>query len=239
MATLTAAEPAPAGSVRGLATLARMTNLASSILSRPRRLAAAGAVVVLALAPAAMASNTQSANQATCKGSKAGAPGFAVGDSVLDAVNYSGGKVYLQGFLGGQKAISDGDVNRQFAEGASLIRGYLAKNPRACAVVVAIGTNGPVRPTEWDGLMRSLSKVPRVVVVNTYTKNYRSEQSWMPQMNSDIAALQRKFKNVRVADWYKVAQGLGSSDLPDGVHPDSVTAAKVWVNTVVSALNRK
>lgn len=213
-----------------------MTNLASSLLTRPRRLAAAGAVVVLAIAPAAMASNTQSANQARCTKGKTG---FAVGDSVLDAVNYSGGKAYLQKFLGGSKADSDGDVNRQFAEGASLIKGYLAKNPSACAVVVSIGTNGPVRPSDWDGLMRSLSKVPRVVVVNTYTKNYRSEQSWMPQMNSDIAALQRKFRNVRVADWYSVAQTLGSSDLPDGVHPDSLKAAKAWVNTVASALNRR
>ncbi|MBU6363590.1 MAG: hypothetical protein KGQ95_05170 [Acidobacteria bacterium] len=213
-----------------------MTDLASSLLTRPRRIAAAGAIVVLAIAPAAMASNTQSANQASCT---KGATGFAVGDSVLDAVNYTGGKTYLQKFLGGSKAPSDGDVNRQFAEGASLIKGYLAKNPKACAVVVSIGTNGPVRPSDWDGLMKSLSKVPRVVVVNTYTKNYRSEQSWMPQMNSDIAALQKKFRNVRVADWYSVAQTLGSGDLPDGVHPDSLKAAKAWVNTVASALNRR
>lgn len=213
-----------------------MLNAPTSFLARPRRLAVTGALVALAAAPTVLAANSQAATQAKCTPARAG---FAVGDSVLDAVNYSGGKAYLQKFLGGSRAVSNGSVNRQFAEGASLITGYLAKNRTACAVVVALGTNGPVKPADWAALMRSVSRVPRVVVVNTYTKNYRSEQSWMPRMNADIDDLAQRFPNVRVADWYHVASRLGSRDLPDGVHPDSTRAAYAWVNTVASALNRR
>lgn len=213
-----------------------MPNSSTPPRARTGRLAIAGAVLVLATTPTAFAATSRAATPAKCTKATVG---FAVGDSVLDAVNYSGGRAYLQKFLGGSRAINSGSVNRQFREGASLIKGYLKKNRRACAVVVALGTNGPVKPSDWAALMRSLSRAPRVVVVNTYTKNYRSEQTWMPRMNSDIAALQRKFKNVRVADWYRVASRLGSRDLPDGVHPDSKKAAYAWVNTVAAALNRR
>lgn len=194
-----------------------------------------GTAVLAAAVPPAMASS-QSANQAKCKG---GAPGIAVGDSVLDAVEYTGGKEYLQKFLGGSSATVDGDVNRQFSDGAAIIKSAVAANRKACAVVVSLGTNGPVKPAEWSGLLTSLKSVPRVVVVNTYTKAWRSGQNWMPRMNADIAGLPRTFRNVRVADWYTAAQKLGSTDLPDGVHPDTKKAAYAWVNTVAAALNKR
>ncbi len=181
----------------------------------------------------AAAAGTQQATQAKCSRAN---PGFVVGDSVVDAINYLRPKP-ISAIVGGGKV--DGDVNRQFDEGAAVITSYLAASPRACAVVVALGTNGPVRPSQWASLMSKLKSVPRVVVINTYTKDFRRGQPWMNQVNAQIAALPAKYRNVRVADWASMAPSLSSTELPDGVHPDTPRAADKFTSTVTAALRAR
>lgn len=216
----------------GVGTLPRMIN--SSLF----RTAVAAAVVVGAGvgAAGALAANVQRADQAKCSPAT---KGFVVGDSVVDAVNYllPGKKNPLSAIVGGGK--SDGGVNRQFDEGAALIKSYLAKSPKACAVVISLGTNGPVSPSQWSGLLGALKNVPRVVVVNTYTKDYRSGQPWMNQINADIAKLPNTYKNVRVANWAALAPSLSRTELPDGVHPDTPGAANKFTSTVTAALRAR
>lgn len=184
-------------------------------------------------ATGALAANVQQSNQASC--SKANA-GFAVGDSVLDAINYLG-PAPLKAALGGGTV--DGSVNRQFDEGVAIIKSKLASSPKACAVVVALGTNGPVDPAKWGSLMGTLSKVPRVVVVNTYTKDWRAGQPWMNQMNATINGLPRKYRNVRVANWAALAPRLSKTELPDGVHPDTQGAAYKYEAVIAAALKAR
>ena len=184
-------------------------------------------------ASGALAANVQQSTQAKC--SKANA-GFVVGDSVIDAINYLN-PAPLRAAVGGGTV--DGSVNRQFDEGASLIKAKLASSPKACAVVVSLGTNGPVDPAKWASLMRSLSKVPRVVVVNTYTKDYRAGQPWMYSMNSTINGLPKTFRNVRVANWAALAPRLSRTELPDGVHPDTPGAANKYTGVIVAALKAR
>ncbi len=208
--------------------------------SPPRR--AGLAVLVLGIAAtgigvaSASAAHTQQVPQITCSRAN---PGIVVGDSAVDAINYLSPQPLRAAMGGGSRAVVDGSVSRQFSQGVSLIKGYLAKNPKACAVVVSLGTNGPVRPSQWSSLMGALAKVPRVVVVNTYTKNYRREQPWMNQINADIQKLPTKYRNVRVANWAAVASTLSSTELPDGVHPDTPGAANKFTGMVVTALRSR
>jgi|GEM_PF-666632 len=194
---------------------------------------AAGIAAIGISASGAMAAGTQQATQAKCSRSN---PGFVVGDSVVDAINYLRPKP-ISAIVGGGKV--DGAVNRQFDAGASLIKSYLAASPNACAVVVALGTNGPVSPSQWASLMSALKSVPRVVVINTYTKDFRRGQPWMNQVNAQIAALPAKYRNVRVADWASMAPSLSSTELPDGVHPDTPRAADKFTSTVTAALRAR
>ena len=194
---------------------------------------AAGIAAIGISASGAMAAGTQQATQAKCSRSN---PGFVVGDSVVDAINYLRPKP-ISAIVGGGKV--DGAVNRQFDAGAALIKSYLAASPNACAVVVALGTNGPVSPSQWASLMSALKSVPRVVVVNTYSKNSRRDQPWMGQVNAQIAALPAKYRNVRVADWASMAPSLSSTELPDGVHPDTPRAADKFTSTVTAALRAR
>ena len=183
------------------------------------RTSVAALAVAAVAAPTAMGAGVQQANQARCSSAS---KGFVVGDSVVDAINYLNPGPLKAAVGGGDVS---GHVNRQFNDGVGVVKQELAQNPKPCAVVISLGTNGPVTPSQWTGLMGLLSKVPRVVVVNTYTKNYRSEQPWMNQINGDIAKLPAKYRNVRVANWAALAPSLSSTELPDGVHPDTKKAA--------------
>ena len=191
------------------------------------------AIGAAAGASGALAVNVQQSTQAKCTGATAG---FAVGDSVFDAINYLN-PAPLKKALGGGTV--DGAVNRQFDEGASIIKSKLAGNPKTCAVVVGLGTNGPVDPSKWASLMGTLKNVPRVVVVNTYTKDWRSGEPWMNQLNGVINSLPKKYRNVRVANWAALAPSFSSRELPDGVHPDTPSAATKYESVLIAALQAR
>jgi hypothetical protein len=197
-----------------------------------------GAAALAVVVPMASGANVQSSTQAACSGKTAGA---AVGDSVLwmAAENY-GQKRALQSALGGSSAKVDTRTSRQFGEGISAMRGAL--RPGACAAVIALGTNGPVSPGQWREMMAVVKRVPRVVVVNTYTRDHRSrrdgqQQYWMEQLNGDINDL-ADIRNVRVVDWYSKASANPSWLEPDGVHPNA-SGSKRYVAMVVQALRQK
>ncbi len=198
-------------------------------------LAAAGTALALA-APALAA--PQAATQARCTAATAGA---AIGDSVLwmSAVNY-GQKGALQRALGGSSATVDAKTSRQFQEGISAMRAGMG--PRACAVVIALGTNGPVRPQQWKEMMAVVRRVPRVVVVNTYTRDHRTRrdgqsQFWMEALNRQIAGLASN-RNVRVVDWYGPASRNSSLLEPDGVHPNA-KGSKEYARLIIAALKQR
>ncbi|MBM3697724.1 MAG: hypothetical protein FJW78_04505, partial [Actinobacteria bacterium] len=134
----------------------------------------------------------------------------------------------------------DTRTSRQFGEGISAVRAALG--PKACAAVIALGTNGPVKPAQWKEMMAIVKRVPRVVVVNTYTRDHRrrrdgQQQYWMEQLNNDIKGL-AKFKNVRVVDWYSAAAGNSSWLEPDGVHPND-SGSKQYVAMIAQALRQR
>lgn len=203
------------------------------------RLALIGAAALAVAAPAALASSVQSVTQAQCTPRN---PGAAVGDSALwMAVENYGQKGALQRALGGSGATVDTKAGRQFGEGISEMRGALGTKP--CAAVIALGTNGPVSPAQWREMMAVVKRAPRVVVVNTYTRDHRKrrdgqQQFWMDQINRDIAGLASTNRNVRVVDWYRVASSKSSALEPDGVHPNA-SGSKEYVALIVRALRQR
>ncbi len=209
-------------------------------MTNPSGISAFIGVAVLAAAaiPATGLASGQAANQARCTASTAGA---AIGDSVLwmAADNY-GQKRALQRALGGSSATVDAKTGRQFQQGISAMRAALG--PKACAAVISLGTNGPVKPEQWKEMMGVVKRVPRVVVVNTYTRDNKTRrdgqaQFWMDALNAQIAGL-RSNKNVRVVDWYGPASRNSSLLEPDGVHPNAKGSAE-FAKLVIRALNQR
>lgn len=207
-------------------------------MTRLTHAVAIAALALVASAPAALAANTQASTQASCTPATAGA---AVGDSALWMVLNYGQKGALQGALGGARARIDAKTGRQFGDGITAMRAALGARP--CAVVIALGTNGPVRPEQWREMMTVVKRAPRVVVVTTYTRDHRTRrdgqaQYWMEQLNRDIAGLRRSNANVRVADWYRVASTRRGVLEPDGVHPNA-QGARQYANLIIRALREK
>ncbi len=200
----------------------------------------AGSIALAALAPVALGSGAKGPHQAKCTSA---APGAAVGDSILwmASTNY-GQKRAIQSLLGGAKATVNADKGRQFQQGISAVRSSLGRRP-PCAVVVALGTNGPVKPQQWRELMTVLRRVPRVVVVNTYTRDHltrrdQQQQFWMEPLNRDIANLRKTYPNVRTADWYSRASRNQGLLEPDGVHPNP-RGSREYVAIIRQALQQK
>jgi lysophospholipase L1-like esterase len=91
--------------------------------------------------------------------------------------------------------------------------------------------------------MTVLKRVPRVVVVNTYTKDHltrrdQQQQFWMDPLNREIAKLPKAYRNVRVADWYARASRNASLLEPDGVHPNP-KGSREYVALIRQALQQK
>ncbi|MGH2686737.1 MAG: acyltransferase family protein, partial [Actinomycetota bacterium] len=134
---------------------------------------------------------------------------LAIGDSVMLSGRYaltaqSAGNVYI-----------DARVARQADEGIDALQGYRDRGElaRFSAVVIHLGTNGPLRNEHFARLAQLVEGVPRVVVVNV-----RVPRRWEGESNGTIGGSVPQHPAMRLADWY-AASGEPGTLGSDGVHP--------------------
>ncbi|MEQ8833805.1 MAG: acyltransferase family protein [Miltoncostaeaceae bacterium] len=149
-------------------------------------------------------------------------PVLMVGDSVM-----LGARGAVERHLG-RRAVVDAAVSRQFPEGADTVRGRLRGLPRGTPVVLHLGTNGVVPGDGLTGLLRELSGVPRVVLVNV-----RVDRPWEEDVNRALTEAAARRDNVVLADWSTVA--AGDDLLADGVHTNP-RGARLYARTIADAL---
>lgn len=103
----------------------------------------------------------------------------------------------------------DAEKGRQFDAGRATFEGYIQQNLAGKIVVFALGTNGLVTDAQVDAIMADAGDQRIVVFVNT-----RSPQPWVGSTNQAIANAAKRYKNVRVIDWY--GHSANRNDLFDG-----------------------
>lgn len=103
----------------------------------------------------------------------------------------------------------DAEKGRQFDAGRATFEGYIQQNLAGKIVVFALGTNGLVTDDQIDAIMADAGDQRIVVFVNT-----RSPQPWVGSTNQAIANAAKRYKNVRVIDWY--GHSANRNDLFDG-----------------------
>lgn len=103
----------------------------------------------------------------------------------------------------------DAEKGRQFDAGRATFEGYIQQNLAGKIVVFALGTNGLVTDDQIDAIMADAGSKRIVVFVNT-----RSPQPWVGSTNQAIANAAKRYKNVRVIDWY--GHSANRNDLFDG-----------------------
>ena len=129
---------------------------------------------------------------------------FAVGDSVM---------VDAQPYLTQMGIAVDAQVSRQFDTGVGILRDKLSQGTLPPRVVVALGTNGPMTGADFNGMMSMLRHEKRVVVLTVREPRY-----WQDQVNAVVRAGVARWKNARLADWYRASAGHPEYFAPDGVH---------------------
>lgn len=148
-----------------------------------------------------------------------------IGDSVsLRAVDAFGG-VFPHSHI-------DAEKGRQFDAGRATFEGYIQQNLAGKIVVFALGTNGLVTDAQVDAIMADAGDQRIVVFVNT-----RSPQPWVGSTNQAIANAAKRYKNVRVIDWYGYSTNRNDLFDGDGTHL-STTGVTEYLKLIHDAVKK-
>lgn len=115
----------------------------------------------------------------------------------------------------------DAEKGRQFDAGRATFEGYVQQNLAGKIVVFALGTNGLVTDDQIDAIMADAGDQRIVVFVNT-----RSPQPWVGSTNQAIANAAKRYKNVRVIDWYGYSTNRNDLFDGDGTHLSTAGVAE-------------
>lgn len=132
---------------------------------------------------------------------------LAVGDSVMLG---SARKLAAQGLT------VDAAKNRQPLDALQIFNYYRSTKELGETVVIHLGTNGTTKAGIFDRLMKPLAEVDRVIVltVRVPTREYE-------RINNDIIyALQGRYPNVEILDWYTISKDHPEWFAKDKVHPN-------------------
>lgn len=149
---------------------------------------------------------------------------LAVGDSVLLAASGA-----LERRLDHHVTV-DAVVGRQVWQGINRLQRYRQAGDLAGleAVVVDLGTNGPMTPADVTRIRRICHGAHLLVFVNV-----RAPVPWQAQTNTSLAAAAH-LPGVRLVNWYAASAAPGVL-WPDAVHPDP-KGQVLYANLVAKAL---
>ena len=115
----------------------------------------------------------------------------------------------------------DGLVSRQFQAGIGVVQTDRAAGTLGKVLVVELGTNGAVAPSDVDAMMQAAAGVRRVVFVNVNVPRY-----WAATDNAVLAAGVARYPGVAVlADWNALS----------APHPEWFTSDQVHLNPAGAA----
>lgn len=137
-------------------------------------------------------------------------PVLAIGDSVM-----LGASSDLQAALGPGTTI-DARVGRQVQQGLTRLAAYRAAGrlKGLGAVVIDLGSNGPLTLQDFQQLVALTEGVGRVVVVNV-----RVPRPWQSITNDSLAAGVAANPRFVLVNWYRASAAPGLL-YPDQIHPD-------------------
>ena len=199
--------PIEASLVAGQRVLAQQSTPAPSVTTAPVTLASNGHTV---LAQPASAPRPFYVPSGPPPGSVAVA---AIGDSVM-----LGAVPQLKARLGSNSYI-DAQKSRQFDAGVAVAHSLREQHRLGRAVIIHLGTNGPIKPSDIDAMMRELKGVPFVKFVTI-----RVDRGWQDSVNATLHDAAKRYKTVGIVDWYSYSNGHRDWFQSDGTHLRSTGA---------------
>lgn len=181
------------------------------------------AVLLTAAPPGGRAATARAARQQSVHRAPYYGRTLAVGDSVmLDA------EEALQA-----RGISvDAAVSRQFFQGIDILLWERGIGHLPPAIVVGLGTNGPITDQLFDQMMQVVRGAHVVVFVTV-----REPRFWESQVNGVLRAGVARWPHTQLADWHALSAGHAEWFWDDGIHLRPEGSAP-YARLVAAALSR-
>jgi peptidoglycan/LPS O-acetylase OafA/YrhL len=151
---------------------------------------------------------------------------LAIGDSVmLDAA------AALKQDLGASTVV-DAVVGRQVSDGIVRLNDYrmAGRLTGVTALVIGLGTNGPMSVEQCDQILSLASGIPRVVFINV-----RMPRPWESVTNGTLSTCTAHQPRVVLVDWFDASAAAGTLG-PDEIHA-SAAGATLYASLVARAVS--
>ena len=118
-------------------------------------------------------------------------------------------------------AVIDGKIGRQLYVAVEEAKSYSKYNNENSAIIFQLGTNGPFTESQIEELVKEFDKA------DTYFVNIKVPRAWEKTVNAALKETQEKHSNVKIIDWYSVANSSKDLFEPDRVHLNQTGIAEM------------
>ena len=109
-------------------------------------------------------------------------------------------------------AVIDCKIGRQLYVSVEEAKSYSKYNNENSAIIFQLGTNGPFTESQIEELVKQFDKA------DIYFVNIKVPRAWEKTVNAALKETQEKHSNVKIIDWYSVANSTKDLFEPDRVH---------------------
>ena len=118
-------------------------------------------------------------------------------------------------------AVIDGKIGRQLYVAVEEAKSYSKYNNENSAIIFQLGTNGPFTESQIEELVKEFDKA------DIYFVNIKVPRAWEKTVNAALKETQEKHSNVKIIDWYSVANSTKDLFEPDRVHLNQTGIAEM------------
>ncbi len=118
-------------------------------------------------------------------------------------------------------AVIDGKIGRQLYVAVEEAKSYSKYNNENSAIIFQLGTNGPFTESQIEELVKQFDKA------DIYFINIKVPRAWEKTVNAALKETQEKHSNVKIIDWYSVANSTKDLFEPDRVHLNQTGIAEM------------
>ena len=118
-------------------------------------------------------------------------------------------------------AVIDGKIGRQLYVAVEEAKNYSKYNNENSAIIFQLGTNGPFTESQIEELVKEFDKA------DIYFVNIKVPRAWEKTVNAALKETQEKHLNVKIIDWYSVANSTKDLFEPDRVHLNQAGIAEM------------
>ena len=123
--------------------------------------------------------------------------------------------------------------SRAFIQALEIANFLKSVNRLGEAVIIHLGTNNYVSQETLDAIMVPLADVPIVLFLTTHVP----EKEWQNPNNVLINALANEYGNVKILDWYTIAEAHPEYLYRDEIHLNEV-GQEVYADLIMQAIGR-